>query len=47
MDYYTRKRNERIAAERRAARIETIKVWATAIAAVPVLWVLAILFLCI
>lgn len=47
MDYYTRHRAAKIAAQKRAQRIETIKTIATAVAILPVLWAITVMFLCI
>jgi len=43
MDYYSRKKRE----QAKAARRETIKIWATAVVTLPVLWLFMVLFLSI
>lgn len=47
MDYYTRKQRERKEAERREARREMVKTIITVVVTLPVLWVIAVLFLSI
>lgn len=47
MDYYTRKRAAAKLEQRRAQRIETIKQIITIAAALPVLWAITVLWLCI
>ncbi len=47
MDYYTRNRAAKIAAAKRAARRETIKQILSVIVALPVLWAMMVLLLCI
>lgn len=47
MDYYTRNRARKAAEAKRAQRIETLKTIGTVVVTLPVLWVIAVLFLCI
>ncbi len=47
MDYYTRNRNARTSAQKRADRIETIKTALTVVVTLPLLWLITVMFLCI
>jgi len=47
MDYYTRNRATKIAAQKRVERIELLKTIGTVVATLPVLWLITVLFLCI
>lgn len=47
MDYYTKKRNARLAEIKRAERMELAKTVLTVVATLPVLWLITVMFLCI
>lgn len=47
MDYYTRNRNARILAQKKAQRNQLIKDILTVVVTLPVLWAITVMFLCI
>jgi hypothetical protein len=47
MDYYAKKRDARLAEIKRAERLELAKQILTVVVTLPVLWVIAVLFLSI